>query len=493
MQSPADPVTIKVGKVGKVLDQFLADRSRVSCITGPLGSGKTYTAIAKIMALMLEQAPNKERIRPTRFYAVRNTYRDLEDTTIKDFRAVFRENIFGYYVGGSSKRPTYHAYFKLPDGTHVKSEVVFIALDRIDSVADLRGIQATGFWLNEVKELQKAVVDMIDLRHGRYPSFADGGVECGWHGMIGDTNACDDEHWYYKLAEEVRPEGWSFYRQPGGVLRTGRKDENGREIFVPNPDAENLRNLKPDYYASGMLAKAEDWVAVNLANEYGFTIDGEPVHPEYIDSLHCTAEPIPYDPQSPLILGIDFGRTPAAAFIQRNSVGRFNVIDEFLARDMSQAIFAPELRRYINANYPGAKVRGWSDPAGEAGGQNVEDTPRQILVAAGIPCQPAPSQSSTLRRAAVANPLMRICMDGRPGLLVSPRAKTIRRGLAGGFCYRRIKVSAERYTEEPDKNSFSHCVEGTEYGLLGEGEGTAALRRADYDSREPMQTMADMD
>ncbi len=70
-------------------------------------------------------------------------------------------------------------------------------------------------------------------------------------------------------------------------------------------------------------------------------------------------------------------------------------------------------------------------------------------------------------------------MDGRPALLVSPRAKMIRKGLMGGFCYRKMKiVGSERYTEEPDKNIYSHPVEAAEYALMGGGEGREALMPA---------------
>ena len=67
-------------------------------------------------------------------------------------------------------------------------------------------------------------------------------------------------------------------------------------------------------------------------------------------------------------------------------------------------------------------------------------------------------------------------MDGRPGLLVSPKAKMTRKGLAGGFCYRRMKVAGdERYTDVPDKNHYSHPVEALEYALMGAGEGRGAI------------------
>lgn len=491
--SAAANLSIRIGRLAPTLDAYLADRSRVSLIRGPLGSAKTSTTVQKILAIMSEQQPNPQGIRPTRFFPVRNTYRDLESTTIKDFRTVFRDGVMGqYHPGNGPKRPHFLACFRLPDGTMVRSEVEFIALDKAQNVADMRGLQGTAFWLNETKELQRAILDMADLRHGRYPSMQDGGVRCGWHGILGDYNSPDKDHYLYKLAEETRPEGWAFFAQPGGVLRTGRKDAHGREIFVANPDAENLENLPDGYYEIGMRGKDEDWIAVNLANEYGFTLDGKPVHPEFIDSIHTAKDDIECDPSLPLILGVDFGRTPAAAFMQyRPAWGRFEFIDEFVAEDMSQAVFGPELRRYINTHYAGAKLRAWSDPAGESKGQATEDTPRQVLVAAGIPCQPAPSNSVTLRRAALANPLRRIAVDGRPGMLVSPKCRRLRKALAGGFCFRRIKVDAERYTDEPDKNEYSHIAEAAEYAALGEGEGVAALRRADCDDAS-MQIMADM-
>jgi hypothetical protein len=57
-------------------------------------------------------------------------------------------------------------------------------------------------------------------------------------------NAPDEDHWYFKLAEEDRPEGWKFHRQPGGVFKDG-------EDWKVNPDAENLFNLPTAYYHQG--------------------------------------------------------------------------------------------------------------------------------------------------------------------------------------------------------------------------------------------------
>ena len=468
-----------------VLNAFMRSRARVSCIRGPVGSGKTFGAVQRILAQMCEQAPNAQGERRSRWIAIRNTRGDVMSTTAKDFMAVF-EGLGDMRYGGDEP-PVFTVRFLLQDGTKVMSEMIFLGLDGPDAVRRLRGFQVTGAWLNECKELQKAVVDMTDSRHGRYPTPIDGGALPTWHGMLADTNAPDTDHWLYRLAEEERPPGWEFFHQPGGVLmREGR--------WVPNPAAENLRNLPPGYYEHQLAGKSDDWIKVILANQYAFYVDGRPVHPEYVDAIHGAREPIEADRRYPLIVGVDYGRTPAASVTQYlEHLQRWVCIDELGGTDMSASIFGPELKRWLDRQWPNMLVRGWGDPAGEAKGQATEDTPMQMLRAAGIPIQPAPSNVAALRRAAVAGPCTRLSPSG-PGLLVSPKAKMVRKGLMGGFCYRRLKLSGtERFTDEPDKNDFSHYVESLEYALLGGGENVTALRPSVHLRNQPRQAFAEMD
>jgi hypothetical protein len=305
--------------------------------------------------------------------------------------------------------------------------------------------------------------------------------------MLLDLNACDQDHYYYHLAEEVRPEGWEFFRQPGGVFPGEAEGE-----WIPNPDAENLENLPNGYYSRGLEGKSQDWISTMLSNEYGFLVDGKPVHPWFVDSIHTTPEPIEADHNYPLIIGIDFGRTPAAVITQHiESMGRRVVLAELVATDMSAAIFGPELKRFLDSNYSGMPVEVWCDPAGSAQSQATEDTPIRILRAAGIPAKACHSNNPDLRRASVSNPALRICMDGKPALQVSPRAKMVRKGLMGGFCYRRMKIAgSERFTDLPDKNVYSHGVEALEYALMGSGEGREALMPANRHRNGPTQTQA---
>jgi len=286
--------------------------------------------------------------------------------------------------------------------------------------------------------------------------------------MLGDTNAPDEDHWLYRLAEEVKPDGWAFFHQPGGVVKVDEK-------WHVNPLAENVKNLPDNYYHRGMQGKSDDWIKVNLANEYGFVSDGKPVHPRYVDSVHCSDLDFTPDRKKKIVLGFDFGRTPACIMLQQSSFNRWIAFDEFLADDMSAITFAPELKLYLDATYPDYTFQGWGDPSGDGRGQGTDDTPFKIVRAAGIPCFPTQSNKPAVRRAALEKPMIEMCMDGKPRFIVLPKCKMVRKGLQGGFCYRRVQTTGERYTEEPDKNEYSHPVEALEYGLQGEGEGREAL------------------
>jgi len=451
---------------GAVLQDYFDSTASVQIIIGPLGSGKTIQTCVKIPEIMRAQKPNKQGIRLSRWVAARNTYSELFTTTIKDWLEC--NGHLGEFNQGGKKPPAQLLKYRLEDGTRVESEIIFLAFDRPDHVKKARGIQTSGVWLNEVKELPKAVVDMLDLRHGRYPSKKEG-VECSWHGMLGDCNAPDEDHWLYEIAEEEKPEGWDIFKQPGGVIKQG----NNWEV---NPLAENLNNLPHDYYTRGLQGKGEDWIKVNLANEYGFVSEGKPVHPRYVDSVHCVDMDFTPDFDTDIVLGFDWGRTPACAFIQKSAIGGWITFDELGAEDMSAISFAPELAKHIRANYQGYTFKGWGDPSGGRG-QATEDTPFQIMRAAGIPCTPTEkSNDILLRRSAVEMPLRDVGMDGKPRLIVLPKAKMIRKGLAGGFCYKRVMTAGDpKYHNEPDKNKYSHYVEALEYALLGEGEGRAGI------------------
>jgi len=417
---------------------------------------------------MCEQRPDSAGRRKSRWYAVRNTYPDLLSTTVKDWLDLFGD--LGRFKGGSLEPPSHTLKFRLADRTVVLAELIFLALDRPQSIKRLRGAQVTGFWLNEAKELDKSIVDMADLRHGRYPSAVDGGPS--WHGMIGDSNAPDDDSWYYKLAEETRPQGWQFLKQPGGLFREYVEDQFGKRVWtghwLPNNNAENLSNLPKDYYITGKEGKSDDWIAVNMGNEYGTVVDGKPVYQgQWNDSIHYN-EALQPIPEVPLFIGLDFGLTPAAVIAQESLTGAILILDELIGEGtgikqfMLETVF-PHLRRYYKTNEVDLYI---GDPAGSRRADTDEVTVFKILQDLEVDVIPANTNDEYVRIESVRGILQQM-RDGQPAFQLGPRCKVLRKGFNGGYCFRKVQLPGElRFTTKVDKNKYSHPHDGLQYLVM---------------------------
>lgn len=457
---------------GKVLEEYILSESQRTMIMGPLGSGKTNASCWKGFRILCAQEPDAQGVRKSRGIAIRNTYPDLFGTTIKDWLDMFEG--LGKFKQGGMEPPTHHLNFKLEDGTTVEAEVVFLALDREDHIKKLRGLQATWGWLNEVKELPFSVLQMLDLRVGRYPKD----VRPTWYGVFGDTNAPDTDHWYYRMAEEMKPEGWKFLKQPGGVMR-----KNAAAPWEPNPNAENVQNLPLNYYKNGAQGKSDAWIQVNLANDYGYVSDGKPVNPDYHDPTHCREFELVEGVA--IHIGLDFGLTPAAWIGQKMPNGQWRIRHELVTTDTGVTRFANALKLFLTDKCKGYAIGSITgDPAGDQrqAGDNEERTVFQLLEANGIKALPAHTNDFTIRTEAMAAPLRRM-IDGEPGFLLHPDCKVSRKGLQGGYKFRRMKVSGdERYQDMPVKNEYSHPCEAGQYLMLGGGEGIAVLQGKSTDS-----------
>lgn len=455
---------------GETLRQYLLDRSQRCFICGPLGSGKTKASCWKAFRVMVDQAPDRNKIRRTRILAVRNTYSDLFGTTIKDWLEMFRP--LGRFVGGGKEAPTHYIDFDLPDGTRVMSEMIFLALDNEDDVRKLRGTQLTAAWLNEAKELAFGIFAMLDLRIGRYPNQTDGGPS--WKGIFGDTNAPDTDHWYYKMAEEDKPEGWKFLKQPGGMIRASVTSP-----WRPNPRAENLRNLVGgiEYYIKGIQGKGDDWIAVNIGNEYGFVKSGKPVYPDFSDGV--MVRDFELVKELGIGVGIDFGLFPGAAFGQRSINGQWRIRRELVAEDTGTQRFAAEIKRVLNTHFMGWPINGiWGDPAGgqRQGGDVDARTNFQLMGAVGVEVTPACATNDIAMRVEAFSAPMRRLIDGEPGILIHSDCKVLRKGCQGGYAYRRVKVvGEERYRDMPCKDRYSHIADAGQYLLLGGGESVRVV------------------
>lgn len=463
-------------------------------LMGPFGSGKSVGCCVDLLKHSIEQAPDKNKVRRTRWAIVRNTYRELQDTT----RATFEEWIPGAKDPANWSEQDFTCFLRMPlgDGTTVEAEFLFRALDRPEDVKKLLSLELTGAWVNEAREVPYAIVKALLGRVGRFPSMRDGGPT--WHGVVMDTNPPDDDSWWYKIFEEepdttVR----ALFRQPGGRTQEaeniGHWEERGRCVgFFPHenhPGAKWVPHLVQGYYDNLARNNALDalWVKVHVDAQYGPTMNGKPIYPEYKDDIHTvTPDKVPPLPKTPLLIGVDFGLTPAVIMAQRDPRdGQLQVIDEMCADDLGSVRFFEDVARYIKTTYPDRQIKGTGDPGGDIRSQVDERTPYDVAAAQGIPLVPAHTNDPERRREAVAGPLRRLTYLGRPGLVVSTKARVLRKAMNGGYCLKRVAAAGEdRFRDTPDKNKYSHPAEGLQYLCLGDGEDAAALESYDRSTAE---------
>lgn len=371
------------------------------------------------------------------------TYPELVSTTIKTWKDWLKPEVFGPIVYGA---PITHSV-QLQRDCHL--EILFLALDRPKDVRKLLSLELSGVWINEAREIPKAVLDAATGRVGRFPSVKDGG--CTWSGVILDTNSPDDDHWWYRLAEEEQPHDWQFFNQP-----SGRSD-----------GAENLPHLPLGYYTRLMAGKDPEWVKVYVDSEYGTIIDGRPIYPEFSARIHVAEKPLqPYRGLS-LHLGFDFGLTPAVIMGQITPRGQLRILQELISESMGiRQFLSTVVKPCLSNEFSGMKLQVHGDPAGVQRAQTDERTCFDELEAAGLKGQPARTNAFLPRREAVAGFLTRLT-DGDPAFLLDPSCKTLTRGFNGGYRYRRIQVPGEeRFADKADKNRFSHPHDGLQYLAL---------------------------
>lgn len=471
----ADALNLSVD--GEVLERFLVSASRVNLIQGPWGSGKSRTCCYKIFLAARAQEAFRG-VRRSRWYIVRNTFDDLKRTTVETWLGVFPEDRFGRFIWS---KPFEHR-IRVDD---VDLHAVFLALDREEDRRKLLSAEVSGVWFNEFRELPRGLIDDADGRIERFPSRAEGGV--AFPMIIGDTNAPREDHWFSVMSRQMpvpehydedqrrqaeKPASWSIFLQPPALLE--QKDQAGEVVgYLPNPKAENVKNLAPGYYANMVAGKTKAWIRVNVLNRPGQLVQGKAVFRQFVEEAHVARQPISALAGHVLRIGVDFGRTPAA-IIGQQVFGRWRILAELCARDMGARPFARELKRFLAQRFGGMNFLVHGDPAGDNKDQGDDTSPFLMFRAEGVPILPAPSNALSVRIGAVEAVLTGMT-DGLPMIQIDPGCTMLKAGLSGGYHYRRLAVTGERYSEEPEKNQYSHPCDALQYLLLAGGEGRALL------------------
>src|SRR5262245_3030220 len=182
---------------------FRQSNAFVRGLMGPIGSGKSSCGVIEILSRAAEQRKGPSGKRRSRWAVIRNSYPELKSTTLKTWADWIPPTVGKITYGA----PITHRI----ETSELDIEVFFLALDRDEDVKKLLSLELTGAWVEEAREVPRVIFDALTGRVGRFPSASAEG--CTWYGIICTTNPPDTEHWWFKLFEVDRPEGFELFKQ----------------------------------------------------------------------------------------------------------------------------------------------------------------------------------------------------------------------------------------------------------------------------------------
>jgi hypothetical protein len=445
-----------------------ASPSGAAGITGPIGSGKTRATFNKLAALAMAMPPSPvDGIRRFRLITLRTSYPELWRTTIPTWNKVFPPGLYPGFVG-SKDRPAQHVLrLQMGDGL-LEFDAQFLAPgEDADMEAFFSGLEATCIYLNELATFPgPETVTWAVGRCGRYPDRSHGSPP--WFGVVFDANKGDVDSWMHDWLQEPRP-AFAWFDQPSGL----------------SPAAENLANLPEGYYArfANDPTVEQGWFRRMVLNEWAPSRSGRPVYETFDDRRHMSPVPLVPRPEYGLVLGADGGRRPAVIVLQWLPIGRWLVLDEIIEVNMGAGQLAALVNRRLRTRFPAwpaSRIECWADPSTDMPGEASEDTWLRVMRAeTGLSWRVAPGGNAwTPRYEAVDNVLRGTADDGGPAILIDPRCRMVRGGLASKYHFPKFSAGGEtRYGAKPVKNDWSHPIEGLQYGLLGGGEYLAVMGR----------------
>ena len=209
------------------------------------------------------------------------------------------------------------------------------------------------------------------------------------------------------------------------------------------------------------------------------TYDGKPVFEDFIKGTHSTKGHIEIEPGLPLLLGWDFGHTPACLIAQL--VGpQLRCLYELVHMTGSISKLAPEVWQFLRVTFPAwmrsdEQIINFVDPNGFKKSETDERTCAGIMFNAGFrQIFPGPVTWEA-RKQAVNHFLLRL-ENRAPCLLISEGGcPTLIEGFTGGYCYPEKSLSIEPAQMRPLKNRFSHIADSLQ--MLAHG---ATSRRQSY-------------
>ncbi len=431
----------------------------VRLIMGPFGSGKTTACLTEIVLRACAMPPGVDGVRRSKWAIIRNTSGQLTSTTLESWLKWFSK--LGNVRSRQKPNLEYWHTFNDEEG-EVELRLIFLPLDLVGARGKLLSLELTGAYLNELSELRSYIMTDLGGRIGRYP-WPEGEGQSYWTGIIADTNPPPTDSWIYELFVKKQAQKHRIFIQPPGLT-----EKDG--TYKPNIEADNFERLGANYYMRQTYGASKEWINVYCQGKWGILTHGKPVYGTYNDDLH-SSDILNAVEGVPIILGFDFGRTPACVVEQMLPNGQLLLLNEFTSEGIGLEGFLENiLMPYLTKYYNGFEIEFVTcDPSGS----RANDTDEKSCIEVLDKCfdksivRPAWSNSIARRLGAVEYTLNRL-IDGKAAFVLNrTKCNTIRKGFIGEYCYKKIlRRDGDAYTETPDKNDYSHPHDAHQYVCL---------------------------
>lgn len=199
------------------------------------------------------------------------------------------------------------------------------------------------------------------------------------------------------------------------------------------------------------------------------TFSGQPVYPEFSKLHKSEKAPVP-QPGLPMLIGFDFGLTPAAVVGQYQD-GTLHIFKEYIEIGMGADRFADKIIPDIRMRWPE-----WSDlnkdwlcyidPSGAFKKDTDENTCARILASKGFKCIPGPVTWEE-RRHGVVGFLQKLGKDGPCFQIWEKECPVLTKGFEGGYRFSDKAVELEPSKIRPLKDAFSHPHDALQYMCCG--------------------------
>jgi len=365
--------------------RVLQSEKRLVLLGGGVGSGKTD--VGSIWAL--RQALTWPRALGL---IAANTYSQLVDSTLRNFYR--KVEAFGLKVQPPELPRTGRPFtLKIHDGRRW-IEILCRSLDNFET---LSGLEIGWYWLDEVWQTQQAAFDLVNARLRDH--------RCGRHQGLLTTTLDEPSSWLYNVFVDQRDEALC------------------EVIYAKTTD--NLKNLPPGYldllkktYDPRLFARMVEarWVSLSKGRIY-YQFD----RGKHVRSLTP-------DPALPLCWSHDFNLNPMSSIIAQIKGQEVRVLDEIVIETSSTPEVIAEFRARGYTQHPAGTVI-YGDAAGRAGDTRSRTSDYQILRQAGFTAQKVPNVNPGLRDRHNAVNARLENAEGRVGLFIDPRCKTLIKGL----------------------------------------------------------------